>query len=208
MPIRPALDALLDTLTRVEAPLRHWLADGLSQPQIDEILGGLPVALPAEVHEYFAWRNGLRTDRDTEYELFPGGVMLSLEEAVGDYRQLLETATVIARQTGLAPAQLWDERWFPLFRDAGGGDYHVTIGAGAPASTAPLYLVANEERRAAVAYDSLTALIETVDACFDAGAYTMAGGFIEEDRPRAAEIIRARNPGRVNQALEWLPDNQ
>jgi cell wall assembly regulator SMI1 len=208
MRIRAALESFLDTLTRVEAPLRQWLADGLSRPQIDAALGGLPVSLADEVYEYFTWRNGLRADRDMEYELFPGGVMLSVEEAIADYRQLLQTASVIAQQTGLPPSQIWDERWFPLFRNAAGGDYHVTIGGTQPPATAPLYLVMNEERRAdAVAFDSLTTLIETVAACFDAGAYTTADGFIQEDRVRAAEIIRARNPERVKQALEWLPDN-
>ena len=93
-------------------------------------------------------------------------------------------------------------------RRRGGGDYHVTIGGTPPPATAPLYLVINEERRAgAMAFDSLTTLIETVAACFAAGAYTMADGSIQEDRVRAAEIIRAHNPERVKQALEWLPDN-
>ena len=205
MPISPALDALLAALTRADAPLMKWLATGMSQAEIGARVESLPLRLADEVHDYFAWRDGLRTTRDADYELFPGFTVLSLEEARADYRMLVDTANQVAQQTGVPASSLWNERWFPLFRDAG-GDYHVTLADARPAPTAPIYAVVREDPESAyLAYDNLTSLIQTVAACFQAGAFMAVGEIIEEDRSRAAAIVRAHNPERMKRAAEWRP---
>lgn len=200
MGIRLALDTLLEALDHADAPLRAQFADGLSDRELDDALTHVAISLAAEVRDYFAWRNGLRRDRAADYELFPDAVPLSLDEAVAEYRQHIEVATTIARQASISPASLWNPRWFPLFRGAG-GDYHVTWAGDGAAPTAPISFVALEDREPKLAYDSLTSLVETVTACVAAGAFTMAGdGAVHEDRSRTGEIVRRFNPGMVDQA--------
>jgi HEAT repeat protein len=211
MSIGPALAALLDTLTRLHSRLPPWLAAGIDRAEIDARLDGLSLRLADEVYDYFGWRDGLRTTReadgvrttrDADYELFPGFTMLSFEEALADYRLLVDAAARFA-QAGVPAGSLWNERWFPLFRDAG-GEYHVTLTDARPAHTAPVYMVVREDPEAAyLAYDSLTSLIQTVADCFDTGAFrAVEGGIVEEDRSRAATIVGGHNPERRRQAGE------
>jgi hypothetical protein len=203
MAIRPALDALLDTLTQLDLPLAGGLAPGVARAEIDAPFRGRSLRLADEVFDYFGWRNGLRTSRDSEHELFPGFAMLSFQEALADYRMLLASAARVAERAGVPAASLWSARWFPLFRGAG-GDYHVTLTAADGAATAPIYMVVREDPESAyLAYDSLTSLIQTVTACFRAGAFQIVDGLLEEDRLRAAAIVRAHNPERMRRAVEW-----
>jgi hypothetical protein len=203
MAIGPALDSLLDTLTRLDAPLARWLARGIDRADIGARLADLPLRLADEVYDYFGWRNGLRTPRDTDYELFPGFAMLSFQEALADYRMLLASAARVAERARVPATSLWSARWFPLFRSAG-GDYHVTLTDADGAATAPIYMVVREDPESAyLAYDSLTSLIQTVTACFRVGAFQIVDGLLEEDRLRAAAIVRAHNPERLRRAVEW-----
>lgn len=195
MSIRPVLDALAGTLQRVDGPLASQLSEGLARDQVAARLSTLPVHVAAEVHEYFAWRNGLGPDRDREEELFPEAVMLSLDEALADYQALCGAAADVARKTGIAASAIWDEHWLPLFRHPAGGAYHVTIGGATAIDRAPIVSVSQEDVSAAsIAFDSLEALAATVNECFSTGAYTADEGAIREDRQRAAAIVRARNP--------------
>ena len=161
MSIRPALDTLLGTLQRVDPPQAALLAGGLDRDLIAARLSALPVKFAAEVEEYFSWRDGLRRDRDTEYELFPEAVMLSLDEALTDYRMLCDIARNISQQAGVPLATVWDERWLPLFRHPAGGAYHVTVGGPSAAPRAPILSILQQDvSGASVAFDSLEALIE------------------------------------------------
>lgn len=206
MSIRPVLDTLADTLRRVDAPLASQLSEGLAREVIAARLSSLPVHVASEVHDYFAWRNGLPADRAHEEELFPDAVMLSLDEALADYRALCDVAAQVARQAGVPADTIWNERWLPLFRHPAGGAYHVTVGADVSVERAPIVSVLQEDVSAAsIAFDSLAALAATVNECFSTGAYLAADGLIQEDRQRVAAIIRAHNPARVQNATAWLP---
>jgi hypothetical protein len=204
MAIGPALGALTATLERAHESLVRWLAPGSSAEEIAAALRPLGVPVAGEVREYFTWRSGLRPDRDVECELFPDAVPLALTEAVAAYRQQSAIASRIAERTGVAASSVWNVGWFPLFQTAG-GDYYVTVAVGGDAVHAPIELVTREDRSAPMpAYDSLTSLVETVTACFDAGVYTVVDGAVHEDRVRASEIIRRLNPARVRQATGWV----
>ena len=208
MAIRPALDTLAQTLERVNAPLASQLVAGLDRELIAARFSTLPVRVASEVHEYFAWRNGLSLDRTCEEELFPEAVMLSLDEALADYQALRDVAEQVSRQAGIPAASIWDERWVPLFRHPGGGAYHVTMAGDAAAEHAPIWSVVQQDpSSASLAFDSLATLVTTVNECFVTGAYKSNEGTIEEDRQRAGAIIRTLNPARVQSATEWLPPN-
>lgn len=204
--IRPVLDALAQTLQRVNPSLASQLVPGLDRGVITARLSTLPARVAAEVHDYFAWRNGVSLDRTREEELFPEAVMLSLEEVLAEYEALRNVAEQVSRQAGVPSSSIWDERWVPLFRHPGGGAYHVTIAAEAAAEHAPIISVLQEDpSSASLAFDSLTTLAATVNECFATGAYSANEGAIDEDRQAAAEIIRTLNPARVESATEWLP---
>ena len=159
MSIRPVLDTLLITLQRVDAPQASLLVEGLDRDTIAARLSSFPVHVAAEVIDYFSWRNGLRRDRQVEYELFPEAVMLSLDEALTDYRMLCDAARKIAREAGVPASTVWDERWLPLFRHPAGGAYHVTVGGAAPIQRAPIVsILLQDASGASIAFESLEAL--------------------------------------------------
>jgi len=159
MEIRQVLDTLADTLQRVDPSHASQLSEGLDRDTIAARLASLPVQIAAEVHDYFSWRNGLRLDRDTEYELFPEAVMLSLDEALTDYRMLRDVAQQISRQAGVPESTVWDERWLPLFRHPAGGAYHVTVGGPSVVPHAPILSILQEDASgASVAFESLEEL--------------------------------------------------
>ena len=161
MSIRPVLDTLAATLQRVDAPQAAHLVEGLDRAVIATRLSTLPVQFAAEVHEYFSWRNGLRSDRRTEYELFPEAVMLSLDEALADYGMLRTIAQQISQQAGVPESTVWDARWLPLFRHPAGGAYHVTVGGPSGVPQAPILSILQEDvSGATVAFESLEALIQ------------------------------------------------
>lgn len=163
MSIRPALEALLEALAVADGPLARQLAAGLDRGEIERKLATVPGAVAVEVHDYFEWRNGLRLGRDRDEELFPGAVMLSLDEALADYRSLVAMAQQVESQAGVPAASTWDERWLPLFRHPAGGAYHVTIAGTAAAATAPIYVVTLQDPDAtSLAFDSLTSLVLTI----------------------------------------------
>ena len=165
MPIRTALDTLAATLQRVDPPQAALLGEGLDRETIAARLSTVPVRFASEVHEYFAWHNGLRPDRQAEYELFPEAVMLSLDEALTDYRTLCDIASSISKQAGVPASMVWDERWLPLFRHPAGGAYHVTVGSAAGAAQAPILSILQEDvSGASVAFESLEMLIIKANA--------------------------------------------
>ena len=156
MPIRPVLDTLAATLQRVDATHAALMNEGLDRDAIASRLASVPVQFAAEVHDYFAWRNGLRADRSVEFELFPEAVMLSLDESIADYRMLCNIASTISKEAGIPAAAVWDENWLPLFRHPAGGAYHVTVGAAAQAERAPILSILQQDVSGAfVAFDSL-----------------------------------------------------
>lgn len=207
MPIRPVLDTLATTLQRRYAPLASQLSEGLDRDTIAARFSALPVHVAKEVHDYFEWRNGLRIDRDSDHELFPEAIMQSLDETLSDYQMLCGLAATIAAQAAVPASTIWDERWVPLFRHPAGGAYFVTVGADVSVDRAPILSVVQQEASSAsIAFDSLTALIATVNECFDSGAYVARHGSLDQDPQRAAAILRVHNPAMVNTA-SWLPPN-
>jgi cell wall assembly regulator SMI1 len=159
MSIRPVLDTLADTLQRQHEPLALQLSEGLDRDTVAARLSSLPVHIAAEVVDYFSWRNGLRADRQIEYELFPEAVMLSLDEALTDYRLLCGVAQKISAEAGVPASIIWDQRWLPLFRHPAGGAYHATVGDVAPIQRAPILSILQQDvSGASVAFESLEAL--------------------------------------------------
>ena len=65
-------------------------------------------------------------------------------------------------------------------------------------------MVKDDRDATTLAYDSLTTLLRTVAACFHTGGYRIVDGVLAEDRVRSAELVRAHNPERLNQAVGWL----
>lgn len=208
MSIRPALDALAHTLERLDLPLASQFAGGLDAETVTAKLSAIPGRVAAEVHDYFAWRNGLRDDRTRDEELFPEAVPLSLDEVLSDYRALCDVASQVSQQAGVPASTIWDATWVPLFRHPAGGAYYVTVAAAMPGDHAPILAVTPQDATAAsIVFDSLASLVKTVNECYATGAFAVEDGMIREDRQRAAAIARAYNRLLGDDAIPWIRPN-
>lgn len=205
---------LLDILLRFEnlaLPVLPQWGEGLSDAQIDALVGDLPFKLPEEVRQYFRWKNGRRMG-EVKYPhcLLPDGEIMSLGEAIQDYQALmaLDNRRVTSQtQTNPAlatdPYQLfehnacWEQQWLPLFLDGSGG-YYVAICDPKEVTTTPIYFIFLESPNGLMlAYDSLTSLFLTVVTAHETGAYWVdKEGCIQRDRAKLLSIQDALNPRR------------
>ncbi|MFF1876612.1 SMI1/KNR4 family protein [Leifsonia sp. NPDC058230] len=180
---------LLETLSRIEAglerlgrkPLLRLMKPGLN---LDEIRGQ-PVAagLGRSVlfEELHSWRDGTLTTGVTldDIQMFPGFYLLSLEEAIANYRAF----TADSR---------WDRGWLPLFAN-GGGDFYVVDFE--PRSMGEIRHFRIEESENPVEFRSLSNMMETLAAAFDRGVfYVDPDRYLEMDDLRFAALARELNP--------------
>lgn len=113
----------------------------------------------------YNWKNGVSDDLMTmpieEIELFPEGIMLSLQEALSRYSLYVEVE------------RIWGEKLFPIFTN-GGGDYLLldtnqeSTQYGMILQYAPALLLTEEPESI---YDSLETMFETILSCVKEGAY-------------------------------------
>jgi hypothetical protein len=147
------------------AHICHLLQEGKVGIEITEKLASVRVRELQDVVELYKWKNGVSDSIESinEAELFPEGIMLSLETAIETY--------IIYTNRGL-----WKSDLFPLFTN-GGGDYLLVNTIGEENHIymyAPSVLLSEEPVRA---YESLEKLFMTVAKCFDEEAY-----FFTEDK--------------------------
>ena len=188
----PALDRLLDGLRRAGSPAADLLRSGLGAEQIGELAARMPAGLPDEVAALHGWRDGLQSEGAPEQELFAGGFWLSLEQALELRDERLDVIGTAAAQTGLDPELLWRASWLPAFADFA-GNVHVVACESREAS--PVWFVAGgdpDDRR--LAFDSVSALVETVATCWQDGIFDVRPGGVQADEPRFDEVWRRYNP--------------
>ena len=133
------------------------LQPGLSRPEIDMAVGGLPFALAEEIHELYQWHNGQKEgDFDLGLQQSPMYPFMALEESLGEYTRFqaenfrLEVEMEYCDFAGSGG-------WFPLF----GMEryYTATIGQPPGTLTSPLAWV-GRETKTDLRYLSLTAMLE------------------------------------------------
>src|SRR4051794_20418886 len=98
------LVALEERWTRHGVPGSRELRAGLSEEQIDTLLKPTGLRLPYEARVWWGWHDGGPGEIGVDLPF------MSLSQALGSYRWLLETAARI----GQPPEVLWERHWFPL----------------------------------------------------------------------------------------------
>ncbi|WP_434129860.1 HEAT repeat domain-containing protein [Methylocaldum sp. GT1BB] len=181
-----ALGRILAAMERSGYLLPGLLRPGLSDRDRQAVLADFPWQLPRELHRFYAWRDGVAEGAKVA-ELFPGGTMLTLSEAMAIYKLQIETAARIATLAKIEPDKLWSSRWFPVF--VSHGDFYVVEGSDRPIEVSPVYFITNEDRIPVRRYASLSDMMEIVARCFEQGAFRVGdSGILQEDIKSVAAI--------------------
>jgi cell wall assembly regulator SMI1 len=122
----PAQLVELEKLWRdIKIPAVEFLAEPASKADLDGITLVTGCSPPSEAYSWWRWHNGLARIPDADasaYEIGPGYRLLSLTEAVDEYRSRRRVAADLAadRKNGATPDTWWHPSWFPLVRQASG----------------------------------------------------------------------------------------
>lgn len=147
--------------------LQHGLAAGAVRSTLDLI--GLPST--SELESLYGWRNGTASDSDSsasldDIQLFPGFHLLSLEDAVTNYRAFVTD-------------ERWKPGWLPVFAN-GGGDFYVVDCSPAGAGAVRHFWI--DEVGHPIEFSSLSAMLATLAAGFERGIfYVDHNGYLEMD---------------------------
>ncbi len=184
-----ALDRIAVRLAQSNRAVAPKLQPGLSPGDIAARAATLPFALTIELEALYQWRNGTLVEEGDllgQAYLFPGFYLLSLDEAVQTY----------AERKG---SRQWRRHWFPVFAD-GGGDFFVVPCAPERREAAEVIGFIHGEPEQTVEYESLAAMMQTLDACYAQGAFFLDDdGELEVDDDKHREIAHHFNP----QVEEW-----
>ncbi|WP_146252105.1 SMI1/KNR4 family protein [Xylanimonas oleitrophica] len=168
---------------------------------LESLQGGVPaeavrsslstVDLPSspELETLYGWKNGTSTASVAavdDIHLFPGFYLLSLEDALANYRAFANDAR-------------WTVGWLPLFAN-GGGDFYVLDLS--QAATGPVRHFRIEESEHPIEFGSLDALTETLAAAFNRGIFFVdPSGYLEMD-----DLVFAGVAAELNPDIAWWRD--
>lgn len=183
---------MINNLDRIVAHLRRLgrgapdrLQQGLSQQELASWESQLPFALTGELVALYQWRDGTKAEEGDLLEdlyFFPGFYFLSMEEAVQTFKEMEE-------------APQWSEGWFPVFADGGGNFYIVPCTAKKVDESEVIGFLHGEPDQIAE-YESVSSMIETLEACFTEGAFFVdVDDTMEIDDDKHREIANRINPG-------------
>lgn len=183
--MRRVFDKILLYLKKHNRPVVKLLQEGLTNNQIEEIISSTNLEFPEDFFELYSSCNGTlvkESDILDDLHFFPGFYFLSLEDAMNDYKILLDSGN-------------WNKNWFPIFAN-GGGDYFCidcTKGKEFPIIG---YIIGyhDDDLRD---YLNLYAMFETIAECFEKEAYFLDidNDYLEADVDKERIIGRKNNPG-------------
>jgi len=75
------------------------LQPGLSYEEIERRVADLPFKLPEEVYQLYQWRNETFDGEEERAQFFSGLTFLSLEAALDKYKELLEEAEELGKES-------------------------------------------------------------------------------------------------------------
>ena len=145
------------------------------------------------MHALYSLRNGSK-DRDGitlgELAFFPGFYLMSLEESIQTYLELIET-------------DAWDKSWFPIFASEGGDFYAMILTPEAQGQILGFYVYEEEPQ---IEYRSLKSMLTILKACYEQGIiFRNEQGYLDMDYRKHAEIAHDINP-EVKIWLEFLKE--
>ena len=178
--------ALADIEIGLERLGRHVLLGAL-RPGLDvdrtwSLLRGCDLPGSGQVESLYSWRDGtetagIRTLHDIH--LFPGFYLLSLEDAVANYRAFVSD-------------RRWTPGWLPIFAN-GGGDFYVTDLSGDMSGVVRHFRI--EESEHPVEFLSIRDMLTTIAAGFERGAFFVDDhGYLQMDDRAFGSLAAELNP--------------
>ena len=177
------IDRALARLRRDE--LRERLRRGLPSSEIRQRLEAEGLESSGELELLFGWYDGTDTSQAVldDIHLFPGFYLLSLEDALANYRAFVEDSR-------------WQAGWLPLFAN-GGGDFYVFDGAGSPIGEIRHFRI--DEQEHPVEFSSISTFFATLSECFESGVFFVdPDGYLEMDDLRFGAVAGGLDP-----AVAW-----
>ncbi|HEY0693981.1 MAG TPA: SMI1/KNR4 family protein [Kribbella sp.] len=183
-------DDISVSLATIESALRRLgreallqsLQSGLPADAVRSALDSTGLPSTSELEEVYAWRNGTASDSPAsldDIQLFPGFHLLSLEDAVTNYRTFV---------TG----ERWTPRWLPVFAN-GGGDFYVVDLSPTGAGAVRHFWI--DEAEHPIEFSSLSAMMATLAQGFARGIFTVdPDGYLEMDDLVFGELATETNP--------------
>jgi hypothetical protein len=166
------------------------LRPGISSAQTRSALARQALSSTTDLEDLYAWRDGTDTDTGAtlgDLYMFPGFYLLSLEDAVANYRAFLADSR-------------WAAGWFPVFA-SGGGDFYVIDLSSIERGSVRRFRV--DETEHPIEFRTLEAMLATLAAAFEHGVFvTDATGYLEMDDLEFGSLA-----GRLNPGVRWWADS-
>lgn len=189
--ITQLLNEIEKSLQQLDHPCVDHLNPGITFQKIQELFEKIPLQPNQDLHVLYTWRNGSKDSEGItlgELAFFPGFYLMSLEESVQTYLELIETDT-------------WDQSWFPIFASGGGDFYAMILAPEAQGQILGFYVF---EEEAQVEYRSLKSMLATLKTCYEQGIiFRNEQGYLDMDYRKHAEVAHEINPD-VKIWLEFL----
>ena len=193
--ITQLLNEIEKSLQQLDHPCVDHLNPGLSSQKIQELFAEIPLQPNQDLHALYAWRNGSKDSEGVtlgELAFFPGFYLMSLEESIQTYLELIATDT-------------WDKSWFPIFASGGGDFYAMNL---APEAQRQIHGVYVYEEEPQVEYRSLKSMLTTFKVCYEQGViFRNEQGYLDMDYREHAEVAHEINPD-VKMWLEFLKETE
>jgi cell wall assembly regulator SMI1 len=179
------VDDLTARLRKLERPCVAMLKPGVSPFDVEDAVAVAGTA-PEDLISMYGRHDGVdlpvgRTLGDGH--LIPGYYWMPLAEAVEHYRSFDSLA------------EIWPRCWFPILTDGGGGYLAVVCDPDHADWGAVVEYLPGEPEHDLV-YDSVSMMLATAIRCFEAGAWRVRNGFLDEDFEASEALADTLNSGR------------
>lgn len=174
-------------LTRLDRHgLLRTLRPGITRAQVQRLLASVGLKSNRQLETLYSWRDGTSTEGIAavdDIHVFPGFYLLSIEDAVANYR-----AFVTDRR--------WNSRWLPVFANGGGDFYVVELGS---EDESPVRHFRLDESEHPIEFSSIRDMLRTVTEAFERGIFFVdAGGNLEMD-----DLVFGVLAAELNPHIDW-----
>ena len=179
------------TLAIIEEALRRLnrsvllgaLKEGLPAETVRLALEAGGLAATEELESLYGWRNGTSSTRIAavdDIQFFPGFYMISLEDALANYRAFASDAR-------------WSIGWLPVFAN-GGVDFYVLDLSSSNYGTVRHFRLGEFDHP--IEFGSLGAMLGTLASAFEQGIFYLdSHGYLEMDDLVFGKLAAGLNPG-------------
>lgn len=175
-----SIEESLRGLSRVV--LLDSLREGIPSETVRSLLARVGLESFPELEALYAWRNGTVTEsvKLGEIDIFPGFYLLSLEDAILNYRTFVGDMR-------------WQVGWLPLFADGGGDFYIIDLGMESGRPVRGFWIEWGEH---SVEFSSLNMMLRTVAMGFARGVLFLdSNGYLSMDFHEFEVLASEVDPG-------------